>query len=715
MKRLPALLCHCSFWCVTVFATPLYIGIRHGPDVAIPILQLGYLTASTAAVLTALTFGASALCLSPAWRQRSALIMLGCALVLAIQAVFVHGLFEYAASASGHIDFRSRGHVFWYEWTGFLFGLAIITGLLLKLKPQTPWLPLLPMVVALALPLSTLPDPSPGGQDPAGDMDTARATSGFSRNGNVIHLLPGGLQSDIAQQVLENDPELASRLRGFTFFANHLGLYPDPEPSVSTILTGESFPLERGYDTRWVNPYLFENGYPARLKQAGYRIDMVPLKRAHCPPNADSCRLQLFGTVAPRGDFDLRHGGLGYSIDLVADLSLFQMSPMWLKEKIYNNGHWLLSGRTTAGYSPTPDPLIREWVKNMHVVDGPRVYKWYHYVNTPSPPRWDNDCALLGARSPTREHYEQQGRCILRGVAELVEALEHHGIYEQTSIVVSSDHGSPVTPAGATGDVSFSGLGPSAAGASKPVFMAKPAGAKAPLRFSMAPTALIDIEPTVMWLAGLAQRGDGLPALEISEFAQRARFFNSYDSPVLADGSPVPHEVYRVEGDVNDGRNWKLAELVVYRSAPSIYSPVNRSNAEGFFRGLRFVESDSGGGAAWVEGNRLIGLISAPGGPGVPHVLRLALHQPHWLPENQADVFVNGHMVGQQLAIRVERGYWTELAVEIPAKVLRQGNNFVEVQFAKTGKPPESRERETATLIQSVWLSPLASGSISKP
>jgi hypothetical protein len=698
-------LCHLAFWFVTVFATPLFIALNNSADVAVTLAVLSLILAAATGATSLAGYGLTRL-LAPEWRERTACLLLGLAFVLAVQGNVVHDFFYYGNFSGERVDFRGHGRGFWYEWAGFLAGVILIPALLMKFRPRAGWLPLLPMASSLLLLTPALLDPPPGAVEFKGDKEVDASVFEFSRNGNIIHLLPDGFQADIAQEVLETNPELAARMDGFTFFSNHLGLFQGTAPALSTMFTGEPFPLERGHDYQWVVPFIREHGYPPRLKAAGYRVDMVPLASAYCPEQADSCHHRPFNDMKPRGYFRHRNAGLSYSLRLIADLSLFRMTPMWLKEKIYDDGHWFISDTTMDGSSPWPDPVIREWIDNLQVTDGPPVYKWYHYVGSHIPPLWDAECVYRRGLERSRENFAEQTLCILEGIARLADALRQNGIYAQTSIVITGDHGCGVAPYDYAEEHRYLALDSGMVGTARPAFMAKPAGASGPIRYSQAPTALVDVEPTVMSLAGLEDQGVGLPAFEIGENLQRTRYFKRYSSRELWGSDPVPHSVHRVDGDVRDGRNWKIADLFPYRPVPERYTPVNYRNGRDFIQGARWDTVNPDKEASWVNGNQLAFLITAPGGPGLAHTLKLAVHQPDWLPENLADIHVNGRLLGEDLEVRVEKGYWAELSVAVPAEVLRDGSNFVSVEFDRTANPPNIDHWEAASLIQSIWLTP---------
>ncbi len=259
---------HLSFWFVTLFATPLFIAVNNSVDIVLPMSILAGILLATSLVLTLATSGIGRLLGSSA-AHRIALLFLGLALLLAVQCNIVHDLFFYGNFNGEKVNFRSDENVFWYEWYAFLAVAVVVTTLLQWFRPRSRWLAALPILSSSLLLIPALLEYSGDAEAVAQGQNIDPAVFEFSRNGNVIHLLPDGLQSDIAQQVLEENPDLAAEFEGFTFFANHLGMFQGTAPSIPTILTGKPFELDQGHDYQKVIPYVQANGYPTVLKTPG--------------------------------------------------------------------------------------------------------------------------------------------------------------------------------------------------------------------------------------------------------------------------------------------------------------------------------------------------------------------------------------------------------------------------------------------------------------
>jgi hypothetical protein len=645
--------------------------------------------------------------------QRIGLLFVGFALVLAIQCNVIHDLFFYGNFNGEAVNFRSNGKSFDYEWYGFLSGLLIVTVLLQWKRPQGRWLAALPILSSSLLLIPILLSGAGKQALRATPELVEPSVFEFSRNGNLIHLLPDGFQSDIVHQVLEEHPELAAEFEGFTHFSNHLGMFQGTAPSVPTILTGEPFDLSQGHNYQQVIPHVQSNGYPTRLQEAGYRMDYALISSAYCVSEADSCVVRPFNDMKSRGYFRHQTEDLKFSARILGDLTLFRLMPMRVKEKIYDNGHWTFSDTTMDGSSPWPDPVLREWAENMNVTDGPPVFKFYHYIGTHIPPHWDADCNYQRSLERSRENYQAQTYCVLKGIAKLIAALKDQGIYDDTAIVISGDHGCAIAPIDNFESAQVSSIQPALMGSARPALMIKERHNRNPLTFSRAPSSLQDIAPTALALAGIETQSGGVNVFDLAEDENRSRNFWPYSIRDLFT-KPVPHMTYTVGSDVRDSATWLVDGISPFRTAPSLYDPVNYRNGKDLIHGVRFSTTEPDKEATWVNGKQLAFLISQPqtGNQAdteglysdYENELHLGLHIPKWMPEQEISVSINGEETIRDFKIEKDKGFWTRIRLPLADTALLAENNFVSVRFAHSGFPPGIDHFEVAALVQSIRL-----------
>ena len=694
---------HFAFWFVTVLATPLFIAVNNPDDVAMPVGTLALLLVAICVSLTLLSSGLSSMA-GASLAQRIGLLLLGFALVLAVQCNIVHDLFFYGNFNGEAVNFRNNGESFMYEWYGFLAGLVLVTLVLQWFRPKGRWLAALPVLSSSLLLIPALLASFGEGPPAGADEEIDPSVFEFSRNGNLIHLIPDGFQSDVVQQVLEENPELAAAFEGFTLFANHLGMFQGTAPSVPTILTGTPFDLGEGHQFQRVMDRVRVDGYPNTLKEAGHRLDYALISGAYCAPGADSCVARPFNDMKARGYQRHKNQNRTYALRILADLTLFRLLPMVVKEKIYDDGHWYFSDTTMDGSSPWPDPVIREWTEKMQVNDGPPTFKFYHYIGTHIPPHWDSTCTYQRDLERIRENYLGQARCVLEGIAGLITRLKELGIYDQTAFLISGDHGHGTAPADELRDTPQSALPPALMGSARPAFLIKEKNNREPLFYSRIPTSLVDIAPTALALAGVEEENPRTSVFDLDENSDRPRYFLPYSIRDLFSGDPVPHVIYRVGNDVRDSRGWQVDEIKPYRTAPSLYDPVNYRSGQHFVHGLRFSTNEPDKEASWVNGRQLAFLLSQPPRSDGPFELRFGLHVPKWLGEQSMTVSVNGQLHVENLPIEMGKGFWTKVVVDMEGLDLLEQDNFVSVQFANSHLPPGITHWEAAALLRSIRL-----------
>lgn len=696
--RITSLLCHLSFWFGVLFATPVFIAISNPEDIVLSPAAIGFWAGLVTLLVSVAGWKLSELAGTRAqwWINRA---LLALAFTAAIQGNVVHDLFYYGAFNGEKVDFRAYGPKFWVEWWGFIAILPLGFLLFTRLARIPAWLPAIPILsfTILVVPAWLTSDAVFSGRPSVEEIDPAAFA--FSSKANLIHLLPDGFQNDVVRQVLEEHPELAGKFEGFTLFTDHVGLYQGTAPALYTILTGEPFDLENGFSGSRVAPLVQQKAYQNQLIERGYRIDYVPISNFICIEKADSCYARPFNDMKARGLFRHHQEDVLYSLRLIADLSLFRLTPMFLKEKIYADGQWFLSDTTLDGSSPWPDPVIREWTENLYVIDDRPVYKWYHFLGSHIPAKWDKDCQLHTTTKHERAAYTDQAYCVLSSIARFLDRLKEAGIYDQTAMVISGDHGHNIFPDDLASPLLNNGLYKGLLGSGRPAFLIKEMNNRTPLRISLTPTALVDVAPTALALAGI---DSGKPsAFDFTEDSTRERFFTPYSISQLWSGKAIPHVVYRIRGPAWEGKEWELTDIRNFSEPPASYDPVNFTTADGYVMGASLDQSDPDKDTSWILGRQLGFVIFIDESLEAP-VLELDLHFPDWIPEQSFTLQINGIETPGTWASADAKNFWQTFSIPLDKKLLQHGQNFLAIRFEKTYSPPERTTWSAAALLKSI-------------
>ncbi len=692
-------LMHVALWAPLLIATPLFIAMKNPDDITIPIPFLMIVLAVLTGLVSCASIGLAKLA-GLKWYWRISVMLLAVALVLVIQGNFIHELFSYGEFNGERVNWRSYEWQFWLEGWAFFIAIPLIASVLFwatRLATLVAWLPLLSAALLVIPAIGAHLNRSEAKSD---SFD--KTVFEFSRQRNLIHLLPDGLQGDIVKEVLETNPALAEQFTGFTLFASHLGMYQGTAPSVPAIFNGRPFGLERGHDYSRTMSEIREFAYQNELDTAGYRLDFVSLATPYCLDQAQTCVIRPFNDLKPRGYYRHRNENWLYALRLIADLSLFRHVPMLLKELIYNDGDWLLSDTTADGSSPFPDPVIREWNEHIKVVDGPPRYKWYHYIGTHIPAQWDEQCRFLRDMAHTRDNYKKQTYCVLNGIARFLAKLKEVGIYDQTAMVITGDHGCNIPPYDLKGSPKNAGLSAGLIGTARPAFLMKQLNNQEPFRISKAMSSMLDIAPTALELVGLRRDFKGVSALTLAPSHRRKRVFRRYVSSQFWTGKPVPYDEYEVSGRPNEAEDWQLTGMFRPEEAPGEYQRISKESLQSFIRGASLT-GDRANPQIWIRSNELAFLIRH-NKPSTHHTLKLKVHIPKYIGEQRGHLLVNGHLVANDIRLASTAEFWQQLEVPVAGETLISGNNFLRLHFENVASPPGNRSFKTSGMIGAIAL-----------
>ncbi len=699
--RVASFLCHFSFWFGLVFATPIFVAIHNQQDIVLSTTSLSLWAGLGCMLLSVAGWKLTELIGTRTqwWINR---ILLTLAFVAAIQGNIVHDLFYYGAFNGAKVDFRAYGLKFWVEWLGFL--LAIPTGILLltRLNRVPAWLPSIPVLSFLFL---LVPAWLASAKEAPGrivEEAVDPAVFAFSSKTNLVHLLADGLQGDVVREVLEANPDLSEKFEGFTLFSNHVGLYQGTAPALYTILTGEPFELDKGFSYERISPLIQEKAYQNRLLEQGYRLDYVPISNIVCIEEADSCYVRPFNDLKARGLFRHHSEDAVYSFRLIADLTMFRLTPMYLKEKIYAAGHWFLAGTTLDGSSPWPDPVIREWTDHLHVIEDQPVYKWYHFPGTHMPAKWDAECRQRRSSDYERESYKEQAFCVLNDIALLLDRLRLAGIYDQTAFVISGDHGHNTFPDDLSSPPLNDGLYRGLLGSGRPAFLVKEMNSSAPLQISRNPTSLVDIAPTALALIGI--ESDQQSAFQFTESGTRERFFMPYSILDFYAGEAIPHAVYKVGKHAWEGEHWVLIDIRSFSKPPTEYAPVNFNSADGHMLGAALNRKKPDEEATWIGGRQLGFLIDIPETTESP-LLELTLRLPEWIQAQSFTVQINGSETGDSYYLVFSENSWQTVSVPLDKELIKPGRNFLAILFEHISSPSEEMNWQVSAELKSIRIS----------
>jgi hypothetical protein len=379
---------------------------------------------------------------------------------------------------------------------------------------------------------------------PAQPPDLDHELLKLSPDKNVLVFVFDAFQSTILERLLVRDPSVAEKLEGFTYFDDTLGLYPTTIMSIPAILTGQIYDNTVPVDD-FLSSILPAKSLPGRFAEQGFRASTVT--------NLTYCKY-FEGEPCVRADafLDWNNARVLYRDCLqIWDVTLFRHAPHFLKMKVYEDQSWLLQSTLMADHmagsqknhlldfrrdlkSPSRQQegsrvLLDHYVNNVEDTSDRPVFEFIHVYTTHAPFVVGSDCERIDKQTfRARDDLDRmvdQGACAVLRLAELIERLQELGIFDNTLIVATADHGSMERlldvggPSDARPDLNRA----------LPLLLVKPFGASGPMRRSTAPASLSDVARTVAQLAGLDADFPGVALFGEEVPRDRRRVFFDYE------------------------------------------------------------------------------------------------------------------------------------------------------------------------------------------
>ena len=372
----------------------------------------------------------------------------------------------------------------------------------------------------------------------------------FSRELNVVVLVLDTFQSDLFQDLIEEDPSLATAFRGFTYFRNAAAGFSGTPASIPLMLTGRHYDNAVPFQ-EYVRTAFRSGSLPQVLKQAGFHVyynhpgfwfslyadpsiashvrDRAPDTRGRSwEPARHLMRLGLFRCLPQAGKRQMR-GVQAVYLPPVGEDGL----PAHLSPAVRNTP----AGRKALAEIPWragDAPFFREAALLVSArLDRP-AFKYYHLMGV-HPPLTHDERLQPAALPFTRDNAMRQARGLLRLVRTLLDTLADRGVYDRTMLLIVGDHGAHFEPRLVpVADRLRTRPGTTAAATSNafgiPLVLVKLAGADGPLAVDDAPVSLADIPRTVASALGMQTDLPGRSMFEAGGDPHRRRRVMKYPS-----------------------------------------------------------------------------------------------------------------------------------------------------------------------------------------
>ena len=262
----------------------------------------------------------------------------------------------------------------------------------------------------------------------------------ISAEGNVIVFMLDYFSNDYIYAVAKKYPEALEALHDFTYYSNCDSTYIGTFPSVVHMLTGNAFdntiPIDAWFRQSWEGDT--SHYFYGKLRELGYKFNFFDSNNdyfgiQYAEPYVDNLR------KITRADYTVRYDRL---VRCMTGLAAYRYLPHALKALVEPDMFSFYSAvpldggevETCLNRNAFYNRLVRD---GLHKVENDGKYFIIEFLKGTHPP-YHLDAQGLPAENPT---LEETAAGYLTIFAEYLQALKRQGMYDSSTIILTSDHG----------------------------------------------------------------------------------------------------------------------------------------------------------------------------------------------------------------------------------------------------------------------------------
>ena len=264
----------------------------------------------------------------------------------------------------------------------------------------------------------------------------------FGKEKNVIVLLLDTADGMYGREMVERWPELSEILSGWTYYPNAVSRYSKTYPALPYLLSGIPCWLDKPVDDYLTEAY-GTGAFLKGLKAAGVdtrvlTMDPMLVTEAADPylDNSVGYQYSSFGNLnLPELEKNLM------------SISLYKCLPYQFKEDFsytiqdINSSSFNTSYDDYMYFSYQDDDFHYDLDEAVTATDQyPKAFRLYHLLGVHKGVRWDENLEEIEEESDM-EDFPAALRGCFRNVESLIDQLKAQGLYDNTTIIVSADHG----------------------------------------------------------------------------------------------------------------------------------------------------------------------------------------------------------------------------------------------------------------------------------
>lgn len=371
---------------------------------------------------------------------------------------------------------------------------------------------------------------------------------GVSKKENVVYFLFDRFDTKFYNEVVNDNPNYFSKsLDGFTYFDNAVSTFSRTYPAVAGLITGVT------YDGNTPSNEYFKKAYTTSpflkdLKSNGYDINIYAdryyeYSDAECFKDTVSNATKINGYTPDKTNI------LKYLLSLSDARTIACKMPTLLFRQTASGTVLTLSALNSEDkiYHDDDAKLYKNLKSSgLHYTNSNKNYTFIYLHGTHSPYTLDADAQRVESSTS-----KEQTMGSFKIIADYIDQMKKLGVYDNSTIVITGDHGYPYTDVDPLLECTDTGT--------RTCVFVKPKSSKTSgLSVSHAPASVADIIPTIVKDTGMKTSTDyGESLFDIAQDSARKRIY--YHSR-LTGNSKLILDKYTITGDAANIKNWKLEE-----------------------------------------------------------------------------------------------------------------------------------------------------------
>lgn len=376
-----------------------------------------------------------------------------------------------------------------------------------------------------------------------------------SEKENIIFIIFDRFDTDYYKEVIGKDPTFFDDLEGFTYYDNYITHYLRTFPSATYMVTNEEYKGEQSAEDYLATSYK-QSKFLKDLKDNGYNIRLYGEKH-YTYINAESM-LGIVDNIEPIESIDSN----GFDIAIyLSNLSFYRNFSYFISmQMIYDTNHGVVEKLSKINcedgiYKTEDDVLYGELCENGLSFSGEdKNYIYIHLKGSHAPYNIDENCQKVEKSTPV-----EQTKGAFLAVKKYLNELKRLGVYDNSTIIITGDHGKPYTDIVPITEWEKEGYTKN--GQTVAMFY-KPRNSKNDkLEYSSAPVQSSNIIPSIVKDAKIATNNEYSYSIEdIENGAKQDRVY--MHMVYRAKKRKIMFDVYDVLDDATDLNNWKFRERI---------------------------------------------------------------------------------------------------------------------------------------------------------